>query len=232
MSVPTKLTKLTIPERHLDGFAIIAALDDVQAQALVRALDSARVTSPIAFLQQATVPNIDRDGLKKIFETLSALYLLRWRDNLDIPAFIDAVLAAMQRSGDARLVVADENRFRTILAKVLSSTEFATRAKAENLGGDFQRVLYSARILTDLRPVFAESAEAPPLGVIVVHTLKLAYHTHDWRHEDIYVALSEDDLRDLQVSVTRAIQKSETLQAQLRETGLTYIQSPTAMNHE
>jgi len=67
-------------------------------------------------------------------------------------------------------------------------------------------------------------ASETPIGFLVVHTLKLEYHEHKARHKEAYLTLSEAELTDLHEAITRALAKSQTLQATLHVSGITYIE--------
>ena len=211
--------KLQIPEAHRDDIALLFALDDIQAAALARALDNVVGMSPAEFAKNANVPNVEPSELARMFNAVRALYVVRTHENVERSQFVDLVIDAARRSGDKRLAIDEDaaQSFRSRLQQLLSAAEFSVAVKAQDLASDVQRELYGVRILTDLRPVFRDSASDAPSGLIIVHTLKLEYHIHAYRHEDIYISATEDRLRELQTAIDRALQKSNTLQSKLSE---------------
>ncbi len=164
-----------------------------------------------------------------MFSALRMLYTVRAREYQELPAFVESLMAGMRNTVDSRLAVTDNNRetVKAKLTKLLSANAFAIISKVEDLGSEGQRILYGSRVLTDLRPVFREAPSDAPVGLIVVHTIKLEYHTFDYKHEDIYIVASESELRDMQDAITRALKKSETLQATFRDTGIAFLDSGT-----
>lgn len=223
--MPTK--KLSIPERYREGIALLLPLNDVQVQTLARGLDTTTTMSSSAeFAQVVTVPGIEPTDVSKIFVALLSLYVVRSAENIETSEFVDAIIDAMQSSGDPKLAIADSETTiaRSRLSKLLSSSAFSRIAKAEELGDEFPNMVYGTRVLTDLRPVFGESPTVAPLGFLIVHTLKLEYHEHTVRHKEAYLTLSEAELKDLQEAIARALAKSQTLQDALRVSGSTYIQ--------
>ena len=223
--MPTE--KLFIPKDDRESLAALVMLDEESATTLTRALDSTSVSTPDEFARKVNVPNIEPATLAKMYSVLRSLYATRTsvRYN-ESPAFVDSVIEAMKNSGDPKLAFADDavESVRARLTTLLSVDTFSTASKTKSLAADSQRLLQNVSILTDLRPVFHESAATPPAGFIIVHTLKIGYFIFDYKHEeDFYVAVTEDQLRDIQLAVTRALQKSDTLHATLRDTGLTYL---------
>jgi hypothetical protein len=85
-------------------------------------------------------------------------------------------------------------------------------SKAAGVMTDHEHVYCDARILTDIRPVFLEVADAPTTAV-VIHTLKLVYHegNENAGRKEFRIALDINDLRNLSDLLKRAITKSETL---------------------
>jgi hypothetical protein len=83
------------------------------------------------------------------------------------------------------------------------------------------RVFYSARILTDLRPVFNESGDAIEAAVII-HNLCIHYG-HDDDHWDFYVALDTSDIQSLRDVLDRADKKAGSVEELLRRSGVSYL---------
>lgn len=88
-------------------------------------------------------------------------------------------------------------------------------AKAIELSYDYANLLRRTRILTDIRPLYNESADAIEAAV-VSYTLRLKYDTADGEHE-LSIALDEGDIRTLVAQCERAIAKAKTAQAMLSQ---------------
>lgn len=217
--------KLQIPEGHREDLALILALDDTQVEAFVHALDTVVVMSPAAFASEALVPGVEPLRLGRMFSALRILYRVRGHDSTELPAFVDAIVEAIRSAGDPKLTLAAEDVARTTatLLRLLSATEFSVTVKAQDLASEAQRMLYGSRVLTDVRPVFRESVSDEPAGMLIIHTLKIEYHIHDYRHEDIYLTIPPDQLITLRDAITRAIAKAETLQTRLSSAGFVYL---------
>jgi hypothetical protein len=77
----------------------------------------------------------------------------------------------------------------------------------------------SARILTDLRPVFGPTPTDPPVAVVLIHNLRIAYRKGG-RLQEFFVAMDSNDLKALQGAVERAVKKESSLQSLTKRTGI------------
>ena len=93
--------------------------------------------------------------------------------------------------------------------------------KSSTLQVAHDRVYNSARVVTDVRPVFPE-----PLGrdfrYMVIHHLHVT-SMRDNRLEDLYIAMDDKDLLALRDTIDRACQKADVLRLGLGERGLSEI---------
>ena len=71
-----------------------------------------------------------------------------------------------------------------------------TIAKAARLQRDGERLYCTGKTLSDIRPVFGTDPAARPLGTVLTHTLKIAYHQGSERLE-FHVILDSTDLEEL-----------------------------------
>jgi hypothetical protein len=86
------------------------------------------------------------------------------------------------------------------------------------------RNFQSARIVTDIRPVFSDKVSAPPLGAVIVETLQIQTWTRDGSSELIFVSMDETDLLQLRETVDRALVKTRTLSTLLSDQNLPYFE--------
>ncbi len=99
-------------------------------------------------------------------------------------------------------------------------------AKVAEVRREYGHVYCSARILTDIRPVFGEDPAQAPLAGAIVHTLRVTYHETSG-HKDFHVALDAADLRELRTLVDRAIKKETSLKGEIAKTGMQYLEVET-----
>jgi hypothetical protein len=94
-------------------------------------------------------------------------------------------------------------------------------AKARDVTTDHDRAFLSARIFTDLRPIFDKNATVISASS-VVHTLAIHHHQNE-NHKDFYVALDDNDVETMIEVLQRAKQKSLLLRQLADKAAITYI---------
>lgn len=90
--------------------------------------------------------------------------------------------------------------------KVLDCRLVRLSASANELLYDYANLLRNIRILTDIRPLFDDTADSIDAAVIS-HTLRLQYDSADGEHE-LSIAMDEVDIGKLQAQCDRALKKS------------------------
>jgi hypothetical protein len=211
------VAKLHIPKQYREGIAALVRLDDLQSQSfLAHIADVKPGISASEFAQQSAITNLDNQTVAKMFDALESLYRVRSAENLSPEAFAERVLDGMVSSGDEQLSFGADSRdsVRRRLVRLLNTEAFAIASKVARLSYDFERTFCSSKVLTDLRPVFSDDPTAPPVGYMVINTLKLDYHENG-DTGTMFIGMSEEDLRILRDTVNRAIEKSETLRSKI-----------------
>jgi hypothetical protein len=100
---------------------------------------------------------------------------------------------------------------------------FKMSARATDVLTEHQNYYLGARILTDMRPIFAENTENLPAGIVLTHSLKLSYHSGA-RREEIFITLDNSDLERLKKIINRAEDKSKTLKQFIEDTPVPYLE--------
>jgi hypothetical protein len=80
---------------------------------------------------------------------------------------------------------------------------------------EHENLLQSARVITDIRPVFTEDADRIE-GSVVSHTLRLRYDSTEGDHS-ISIAMDEGNIRELERQCKRAMLKAQTARVLLAE---------------
>jgi len=224
------VAKLNIPERYRAGVALIRRLDDQSVQEIRNALDkildtktqdqditSGKQLNDLAATAITSASSKDNIDLKRIAETLVILYGAKSVKDISVEEFADNVCDAMEEleSENLKLPHAERKDFKTKLITLLGANVFGIASKIVDLRTDDERVFCHARILTDLRPVFGTRIEEGPQGMIVVHLLKLGFHSASERHQEFFVSLDSEDLQTLRALLDRAEAKAKSLKASL-----------------
>jgi len=224
------MAALRIPKPHQAGLAKIIALDDEAMSELYAALES---TGPALFRQElaeklgAKMSRIPPEDLQKILRSLIGIHQGRGAASASAPEFAEEICRAVEDSKTESLKLPPERReaFKQRVIKLLGyENSLGTTSKALDVMTEHERILCGARVITDVRSVFADPAEKPTAAVIV-HMLKISYH-QDGEHKDFYVALDSIDIRKLKEILQRAELKARSLSAVLAGTGISILDAP------
>ena len=214
--------KLRIPDRHTPPLAEFLRLSSADVAALVQTLREETPQLALTHLTEAMAArlSIDRRRIDEIVNLLAGLEVVKEGRDLPVKEFVAELRSAMEVSGREELQTLDWAAFQDAMEAALSDdSALALSTKALGVLQDHARIFCSARVLTDLRPVFRSSVEQEPFAFIVVHTLKVAHHEAG-RHHEFFVALDQVDVRHLASLLERAIKKEESLKSLATEKGL------------
>ena len=99
----------------------------------------------------------------------------------------------------------------------------AITAKAVDVITEHKHTYCTARILSDIRPIFSRKAESAEAAVIV-HNLQIGYHDGgSGEHKEFYVTLDTDDIIALKDGLKRADKKTLVLESILKHSSVQYL---------
>lgn len=101
------------------------------------------------------------------------------------------------------------------LVEIIQTAAVKLVAKATDLSYDYANLFQASRVITDIRPVFDDSAETV-LGHVISFTLRLSYDNKQGDC-DLSVAMDERDIKSLLRQCERAIQKAALLRQKLND---------------
>jgi hypothetical protein len=190
--------------------------------------------SPVASLSRSElvasvagrVKSLTFEDVKSVLDALTSLYRLSTRNHLTPANLSNSIYAAILGEGGNLVAEERSTTFKSRLTDLLS-LESLVALKARELQTDVERSLCEARILTDLRPIFGNDVPNALTSMIIVHTLKLVYHTGPTgEHEEIYIAVDSDDIARLKEMLNRAEGKARTLASKLKASGIESVDLP------
>jgi hypothetical protein len=112
----------------------------------------------------------------------------------------------------------DRSRAVAVLQRLLSARAIAGTSKATDVITDHSQIFLSARMLTDLRPVFGEAPSSQPIAAALVHTLKITY-AKDRDTLEFFVAMDEQDIQRLREVLERENIKTKALRSVITTSG-------------
>jgi hypothetical protein len=216
-----------IPERYVPGFNILINLTDEQVESFVNALSKAKpALNPAQLAEQleGQVVGLDEEDIEEILLAVGSIYSLR--DILEEAApHAENFISDSVRETDGIIIPEswDDGRFVSMLKRILAfEPALGITVKAMDLLRDHERMFCSARMITDIRPIFPQDVKKGPGGSVIVHQLKISYH-QDSDIKEFFVAMDSEDIAELKRILERAAEKSQVIKKQLSFARIPYL---------
>lgn len=211
------MADLGVPRPYRAPLAELARFDEDVSTQLVEGLEALPPYAAVTDIQRALGEIVgDEEGV-----LAAALLSLRGLLRMSNPGEIGASLA---KSSDLDLNSDEREALRERVAALLQTAAMSTTAVAVDLQTQHERNFQSARVFTDLRPVFPDEVDEGPTGAVVIEMLQLQTWNRSGDTETFFVALDEKDLLELQGVIDRALKKTAALRRFLDDKGLSYFQ--------
>lgn len=141
---------------------------------------------------------------------LISLDNFRREKKVDAEEVIDSLYGGLEATKLDADVKERLGEIRETLLSLLKSEWIRLPAKALKLSTDFEKLLVSGNVVTDVRPIFDED-RATIVGSIVSQTLKIQYVDRANMQKDVtlHLALDLDDVSNLISELEKAKQKAE-----------------------
>lgn len=165
---------------------------------------------------------IDEPTVRPIISMLVSMYTAS--DGSPVEFSEQVAESAQDALGDDRQELGDWGLFAQDLAKLLSCDKsLGIIAKIQDVRQEYGRLFCSARVLSDIRPVFGSDPTAAPLAAAITHTLRITYHERE-DHKEFHCALDAADLRQLRDLVERAISKEAAIRVEIDKTAMRFFE--------
>lgn len=208
-----------VPSSGYPAFETLLTLSDKDFDDLVSALRSTPpVSSPSQYAEavaSALGKEDDREDIEGIVDVIISLFYVRESARISTRVVIDETMADIRTS---RLPITAENEplLRERIGTLLEIEEsLGVVAKAVQLWGERERVFQSARIVTDIRPIFTLDTDSDIETAMIIHTLSVEYR-EGRSTKTILFALDSEDVPSLRDILDRAESKAKTLSRFLR----------------
>jgi len=215
---------LEIPKEDAGSITTIRALSHASMEKFVSALTTAPLVSnphEMAAHIAKRVPSISTDQLTRVLSTIYMLYHIRELAGVEHSQFLDDLMDAIRRNPTLQLPEKETPKLRSLFERIMNIDSLNMVAKAGRLQRDGERLYCSAKILSDIRPVFGSDPAIRPVGAVLTHTLKVRYHEGEGRdHREFHVVLDSSDLDDLGDIIQRAQAKDKSLRGLLKSAEL------------
>ncbi|MYA63081.1 MAG: hypothetical protein F4139_12170 [Gemmatimonadetes bacterium] len=208
---------LTIPDAHQQSLIKLLSLSPEVRQNFLDAIKASKPTLVLPHFakqvgQSADIPVSDAMSYLSL---LGSLFLFGEAHGLRPAAIAVAVSSAVESHALKDWSDASERKqFDDFLTDALGlRTEIGVLTKALDVLVQDPHPLASARIITELRPVFLGESEGMTIAAgMIVHSLKLSSLKSDGSEEDYFVSMDCLDLREFKQVIDRAMKKEKSLQ--------------------
>lgn len=206
-----------VPEQHREFLARLARLHESQFIALRTAFEKSSATfvppHDLAIIAKKAEGWDTEDS-----ETLVSVLFAMLAAMLSHSVTPDEFAHNLSLSEDLPIQNDERDRLRRRLVHLLTAPLVEASGKASIIATDNERNFHTARVITEVRPIFRHDPTLPPLGGVVLHQL----HLDAWTGEDsqtYVVTLDPSDLELLKQVIDRALAKGESLETWLQGVG-------------
>lgn len=220
---------LQIPSQYERAVKELLDLPKESRHSLLEALKSAPPALLIGDLstQVAQKTKLKPDLTKRIVRMLASLHSTRGEQSSD-ELSDNLVQAILTLDKDLAPQGSTWDEFKDFITSVLDLEQsLGVTSKAIGIMTAHPKVFIQSKVLTDFRPVFERDVEKGPAAAVIVHTIQITYAEDDQK-KYLYVAMDDDDLKSMRLTLTRALQKATALKAMAKRTGITCLEPEQA----
>jgi hypothetical protein len=212
------MAKLTVPEKQIPVIREFMQYSKEKQKNFIEAIQKLTPTCSMEkFVQDlASQLKIPERNSQDILEVLMSLYVSSDIFNDPLEVFISSVCESLKDKDDKELTPSDNDwdRFKQFLHTILSQQNtLGIFSKAQELLMEYPHTYCSARIITDIRPIFGPDVTTGPKANIIVHQLRITFHEtiSNHEHREFYISLKAEDIEDLKRLFDRAQSKEKSI---------------------
>lgn len=212
---------LRIPPAHIDAIAALRDMTGDQFEELKASLEEVSSFAGTSGLIEyaARAESLTAEDAQSIVLALLSLYA-----QLKFHGWTSEDLASGVSRSDDLPKPDNPDQLAQRLQLLLDLDSVVTTGRALDLLTEHEHLFHSARILTDIRPVFGDDPKEPPAGALIIEALKVEYFD-EGTTRSLYLALSRAELRNLRDTVDRALEKSDTVHDLLEQIGMSHFEA-------
>ncbi len=219
--------RINIPPRHRVALADLISLTDTDFLSLKAALAEAKpTTAPLVLARRvAATTSLAPKRVEQIVDALVALIRARDREDLSTERIAKDVTEVLseEKVGDVEPNAERATAFEPQLRELLDLDQsLGITSRALTVLNQHKHIYQSARVLTDVRPVFSRGNQPLPVAGMIVHNLEIETQT-DGELLRFFVALDTQDVRALAQVIDRALRKEDALRRVIQKTNLAYV---------
>ena len=208
---------LSVPAPYRKALRELATLPDESAERLIAALQAVAPFQTVEELRTVVRDALGQDDGELADWLIPALLSLSGQLRGEPGA---QLAAALSESADLDLPSDVRTQLRSRMEDILATDALKSTAIAVELLTQHDRNYQTARVLTDIRPVFQSDVHDRPNGTVIVETLQLQTWDREGNSETLYIAMDKADLLELKSVIDRALEKTDTIDKWLGAQGI------------
>jgi hypothetical protein len=217
--------RLNIPLAQVADLGVIRDLGDAKLTQIGEAIRKAPVNSLTAKDITSALTGIVDDATSVIIvRQLLSLYAAARRQSITAEKMVEGlanglkILHSSYRWTPEQLASWDE--MRPVLLGLFGIEQLNLVAKALDLAYEYTNLYQSARILTEVRPVFSDDTQIR--GAVITYLLRLSYDS-DGEDRGLSIVLNGSDVKAIKESCERALAKAQATRNFLGSTGIAAV---------
>jgi hypothetical protein len=212
---------LVLPTTQFPAFSAFIRLTPQQRERLLGALRTITPKRDTQALSRTLAKDagISASSLALLLDMLQGMYIVRLEKDISAEEFAQQIcdFAASSTVPELKPPDSDWEPIRTSLAQLLDlDATVGVIAKAISVSFEAERLFQDGRVISDIRPIFARNLSEKPAAAVIIHTFRLKYYDVDSLKE-FYVNLDSSDVKQLQETMQRAIDKEANLRQYFKD---------------
>lgn len=220
------MANIKIPKEAIPTLRTIAELDSNTFDSVLSIIAAEPPTLNIHQFIKRISPKLDEAKKETIFEILAViipLFAVKENKSVSIHQLADDIGGAATGLGEEKFPIEKVEILKSRLQLLLGLDKpLAVIAKANEVMTEHEKTFCGARVLSDIRSVFAEAPDKVS-GAMVVHMLEIGYHQLG-KHQEFFVAMDNDDLKKLKGVIERAEKKTLALRSLIENSNTPYLE--------
>jgi uncharacterized protein (DUF1778 family) len=222
-----RMPEITIPESAYPAIQSLAHLSEEDFRAFLSALERAKpAATPNLFSKHVAehAPQINSSTIKMIVNELFSMNYAFGDVDISTAEIAQSVAEAAfsEQSEEFPIDETDRDILKDRLEKLFAlKASLGLTSKAVGLLTDAEHLFFTAKILTDVRPIFNEEGDVVE-ATVILHNLVLHYG-ESGDHRDFVVTLDTNDIKALREVLDRADNKAKALKSLLKRSDISYL---------
>jgi hypothetical protein len=207
------------------AFITIGSLPEKESISLLESLksippflDNERLANAVVNLN----PYLQKEVIEDLLELLFLIYNLSERSDISVDEIVTQIVESIGDSEELSSEISIDNidKIRIRLENLLDENgTVANSYKAIIILKDHKCVFNDCRVFTDIRPVFGVDTTVNPVGMGVVHMLKLVYVGLDGPNE-LFIGLDSSNLEQISEEIQRAMSKEISIREMFEDANI------------